>query len=429
MKSLIRMQKNQYQKMNSRNPAFLLAYFCKMLCYNGKNGGYTMNQFNFHIPTQIKFGEGAMDHIPSLLSVYGKNVLLVYGGGSIKKNGIYDEVIDLLSSFHVVELGGVNPNPRIESVREGAKLCREHNIDVILSVGGGSCIDCSKAISAAAYYEGDAWDLVLDATKITKALPIVTVLTLSATGSEMNNSGVITNFATNEKLGFGNPLLYPKASILDPCNTFTVPKNQTAAGCADILSHLFEQYFNVTQGAMVQEELAHGLMRTAIHYGPIALQNPNDYEARANLMWAATLSLNGLVGAGFGKSWSCHPMEHVLSAYYDITHGTGLAILTPKWMRYIQDDMTRSRFVLYGTSVWGINPTLPEKDIVEQAIQATEHFLYDELGLPSTLREVGIDDRKLEEMAQAAVDSKGGKIKGFKLLEKEDVYNIYKMCL
>lgn len=388
-----------------------------------------MKSFNYHVPTNVYFGKGQIQKLSEILKSYGNRVLMVYGGGSIKKNGVYEDVYANLSGFDVMELSGVDPNPRIESVREGVRLCKEHNIDVILSVGGGSCIDCSKAIAAARYYEGDAWDIVLDASKIEKALPIVTVLTLSATGSEMNASAVISNWETNQKLGFASPFVYPKASILDPCYTFTVSKKQTASGTADILSHLFEAYFNETEGAFVQQEVAHSLMRTCFTYGEKAYRHPEDYEARANLMWAASLALNGLVGSGFGGSWSCHPMEHTLSAYYDITHGVGLAILTPKWMRYILNDKTVSRFALYGINVWGIDASLNPYEIANQAIDATERYFHENLEIPATLTAVGIDESKLEVMAQGAVDSKGGVIKGFVRLEKEDVLNIYKMCL
>ncbi len=387
-----------------------------------------MINFELSMPTKICFGKGQMNALHDIIATYGTKVLLVYGGGSIKRNGIYDCVCEQLKDCEVYELANVNPNPRLESVQAGAQLCKQHQIDVILSVGGGSCIDCSKAIAGAAFYDGDAWDLVLDAKKISKALPIVTILTLSATGSEMNCSGVITNWQENLKLGFANPLLYPKVSILDPENTYSVPSIQTAAGTADILSHLFETYFNHVEGAFVQEQLAHSFMKTCIKYGVVAMEEPTNYEARANLMWAATLSLNGLVGAGFGKSWSCHPMEHVLSAYYDITHGVGLAILTPRWLRYILDDTTVARIALYGMEVWGINENYDIYTIANQAIDKTEEFLFDQLKLPRTLQEVGIDDSKLEEMAQSAVDSKGGVINGFKPLKMEDVLAIYKMC-
>ena len=386
-----------------------------------------MNNFTFANPVAIHFGKGQIEKLCDILKGYGNKVLLVYGGGSIKKNGLYDAVMKELEGFEVTELSGVNPNPRIESVREGVKLCREHNIDVILAVGGGSTIDCSKAIAGATFYDGDAWDIVKNASLITKALPIVDVLTIAATGSEMNNSGVITNFETNEKLGFGNALLYPKASILDPEYTYSVPKHQTAAGVADIMSHTFEQYFNATEGGFFPRELCHSVLKTCIKYGPIAYNDPTNYEARANLMWAATIGLNGLIGCGIGKSWSCHPMEHALSAYFDVTHGTGLAVLTPSWMRYILNEETVVRFVDYGVGVWGIDPNKDKFEIAKEAIDKTADFLFNTMEIPSTLHEIGITS-KFDEMAQEAVDSKGGKIKGYKPLEKEDVLNIFELC-
>ena len=386
-----------------------------------------MNNFTFHNPVSIYFGKGQIENLSTILKTYGNKVLLVYGGGSIKKNGVYDAVCAQLKDFEVTELSGVNPNPRIESVREGVKLCRENNIEVILAVGGGSSIDCSKAIAGATFYDGDAWDIVKDAKKITKALPIVDVLTIAATGSEMNNSGVITNFETNEKLGFANALLFPKASILDPEYTYSVPKHQTAAGVADIMSHTFEQYFNATEGGFFPRELCHSVLKTCVKYGPVAYQDPTNYEARANLMWAATIALNSLVGSGIGKSWSCHPMEHALSAYFDVTHGTGLAILTPSWMKYILNEDTVQRFVEYGVAVWGIDENKDKFEIAKEAIDKTADFFFHVLEIPSTLKEVGVTS-KFDEMAQEAVDSKGGRINGFKRLEKEDVLNIFDMC-
>ena len=392
-----------------------------------KYGGHTMNNFTFHNPVAIHFGKGSIEKLNTILKEYGNNVLLVYGGGSIKKNGLYDAVYAQLDGFNVVELAGVNPNPRIESVREGVKLCREHNVDVILAVGGGSTIDCSKAIAGATFYEKDAWDIVKKASLISKALPIVDVLTIAATGSEMNNSGVITNFETNEKLGFANPLLYPKASILDPQWTYSVPKYHTAAGVADIMSHTFEQYFNATEGGYFPRELCHSVLKTCIKYGPVALHDPTNYEARSNIMWAATIGLNGLIGCGIGKSWSCHPMEHALSAYFDVTHGIGLAVLTPSWMRYILNEDTVVRFVEYGVNVWGIDPLKDKFEIAKEAIDKTAEFFFTTLEIPSTLHEIGID-AKFDEMAQEAVDSKGGKINGYKPLLKEDVLQIFDMC-
>lgn len=387
-----------------------------------------MRNFHYSIPTEIYFGKGQISKLSEAVKKYGSKVLMVYGGGSIKKMGLYDKVIVLLkeADIEVFELGGVDPNPRVTSVGEGAKLCRENNIEVILAVGGGSTIDCAKAIGAAYYYEGDPWDIVANTSKITKVLPVISVLTLSATGSEMDPFAVISNMDTNEKLGMANEGMRPKASILDPEYTYSVPKNQTAAGTADIMSHIFEEYFSAERNAYVQDRMAEALLKTCIKYGKIAVEDPNNYDARANLMWASSLAINGILDCGKNNAWSVHPMEHELSAFYDITHGVGLAILTPHWMEYVINDKTLDKFVDYGVNVWGINSSLDKNDIAHMAIEKTRDF-FNELGIPSSLSELGIGEEKLEIMAKQAV--RFNLDKGFMPLDWEDVYYIYKRAL
>ncbi|PXV89095.1 hypothetical protein C8E03_10772 [Lachnotalea glycerini] len=386
-----------------------------------------MENFKFNAYTEILFGRDQIDNLPKSLAVYGKNVLLTYGGGSIKKNGIYTKVMDLLKGFNVVELAGIEPNPKIESVREGVRLCREHQIDVILAVGGGSTIDCSKVIGAAYYYEGDAWDIVTTPSLIDKVLPIITILTIAATGSEMNKNAVITNMQTNEKLGTASTNMIPQTSILNPEYMFTLPAIQTAAGTADIMSHVLENYFQKTEGAFVQDKISEGLLKTCIKYCPIAIKEPDNYEARANLMWASSLALNGLCGCGKGGSWTCHPIEHELSAYYDITHGVGLAIITPSWMRYILSDQTVDKFVEYAVNVWGLSPMEDKFKLANQAINKTEEFFIS-CGIPSTLTELGIDASKFDFMAEKAV--KFGYLKyAYVGLEPADVRTILENCL
>lgn len=388
-----------------------------------------MKNFTYQVPTKIHFGKGMISYVHDAVHQYGTNVLLVYGGGSIKRYGLYDEVKQQLRDCQLYELAGVDPNPRLSSVEAGAKLCRKHSIDVVLAVGGGSSIDCAKAICAATYYEGNPWDFIEDTRLIKKTLPLISILTLSATGSEMDETAVITNVQLKQKKGFGHPLLFPKVSILDPTYTYTVSKYQTASGTADIMSHILETYFHDGTSAFVSDQLSIGLLKTCIQYGKIAYDEPNNYEARANLMWASSLAINGLTSCGCGKAWSCHAMEHVLSAYYDVTHGAGLAVLTPKWMRYILDDTTVSKFVEYGTQVWGIDPNLPDMELANLAITKTEAF-FAALALPKNFTELGIpNDEKLEEMASSAVASKGGVIQGYRDLNLEDVINIYRMCL
>lgn len=385
-----------------------------------------MNNFRFHAYTDIRFGKGQVNCLPELLKPYGKKVLMVYGGGSIRKNGLYDKVNELLSDFDVFELGGVEPNPKITSVRDGAALCKKERIDVVLAVGGGSTIDAAKVIAGAAYYSGDPWDLVADSRKIGKVLPIVTIVTLAATGSEMNKNAVISNMDTNEKLGTASHNFIPQASICDPEYLYSLPKMQTAAGTADIMSHIFEQYFTSHTQAYTSDRFAEGLLKACIKYCPIALREPDNYEARSNLMWTSTLALNGILSAGKGCAWTCHPIEHELSAYYDITHGVGLAILTPRWMRYILNDITVGKFCEYGRNVFDITETDRYK-CANMAIDATEKFFKD-CGIPMTLTELGIDDSRLELMAEDTIRHNDLDC-AYVALDKSDVLNILKACL
>lgn len=385
-----------------------------------------MNNFNFCVPTDIRFGRDQIECLPEELKKYGKRVLLVYGGGSIKRTGLYEKVQTLLKEFEIYELSGIEPNPKLSSVRKGVALCKEHKIDVVLAVGGGSCIDASKHIACGAFYEGNPWDLVLDRSKVTGALPIAVVLTICATGSEMNSGAVISNEETNEKLEINTPLLYPALSICDPTYLYTLPAKQTAAGTVDIMSHVFEQYFQPNDGAYLTDRLAEAVLKTCVHYGPIALKEPENYEARSNLMWSSTVGLNHLLTVGKGGAWSVHPMEHELSAFYDITHGVGLAILTPAWMRYVLSDETVARFAMYARNVWDIEETDPYR-AAQLAIDKTEEFFIS-LGMPSTLQEVGIDHSRFAEMAEEAVRTSGIASRSYVHLAKEDIVKIFEMC-
>ncbi len=389
-----------------------------------------MKNFNYSIKTEVYFGKGKIKSLGDVLKRYGEKVLLVYGGGSIKKIGLYDKVKSILEEHNIdcIELGGVDPNPRIESVRKGVKLVRENSIDIILPVGGGSTIDCAKAISGASFYEGDSWDIVKDPSMIEKVLPIISVLTLSATGSEMDQFAVISNMNTNEKLGFGNENLRPVASILDPEYTYSVPKNQTAAGTADIMSHVFEVYFSKDKDAYLQDRMAESILKTCIKYGEIAYNEPDNYEARANLMWASSLAINGLLSCGKGDTaWSVHPIEHELSAFYDITHGVGLAILTPNWMEFVLNEDTLEKFYEFGVNVWDIEKSLDKKEVANLSIEKTRNY-FKKLGIPERLRDIGIGNEKFEIMAKKAV--KFGDLKyAYVSLNKEDVISIFKASL
>lgn len=389
-----------------------------------------MNNFIYNIPTKVYFGENQLENLGKELRKFGRRVLLTYGGGSIKRIGLYDRVIEELrkAEMEVFELSGIEPNPRIESVRKGVEICKNEGIDVLLAVGGGSTIDATKFMAAGACVDHDAWEFFgANAKPIESALPIVTILTLSATGSEMDTAGVISNFETGDKLGRLAPALLPKVSFLDPTLTYSVGKFQTAAGSADIMSHILEVYFNTQKDLFMLDCFMEGMLKTVVKYAPIAINEPENYEARANLMWTSSWAINGFINGGKRKAWSCHPMEHELSAVYDITHGLGLAILTPRWMEYCLDETNVDKYVQYGVNVFGIDSTMDKMAIAKESIRLTSEFLFDKLGLQRTFTEVGIKPEDFELMAKKAC--RYGDIKGFKTLTVDDVTNIFKMCL
>ena len=366
-----------------------------------------MQNFDYMTPTRLIFGKESIVKLPSVMAQFGKRILLTYGGGSIKKIGLYDRVKELLKGYDIVELSGIQPNPKYDpSVLDGVRLCKEHNIDVILAVGGGSVLDCSKAIAAGACYDGDPWDLITYKVKAQKALPIVDILTLAATGSEYDTFGVISRTETNDKIGYGDPLLYPVCSILDPVYTFSVSKKQTAAGCADAMNHTMEQYFTADT-TLLNDGFCESMLKSLMANVRKCLDNPEDYTARAEMMLCCTYGCNGILSLGNSPSgWPCHGIEHALSAYYDITHGEGLAIITPRWMRHILSERTLPRFVKYGINVFGIDASLPQQEIAEKAIDATYRF-FESINIPMHLREVGIDDSRIDEMAHHIAVNEG----------------------
>lgn len=366
-----------------------------------------MQNFDYMTPTRLIFGRDAIAKLPEVMTQFGKKILLTYGGGSIKKIGLYQKVLEMLKGYDIVELPGIQPNPKYDpSVLDGVRLCKEHNVDVILSVGGGSVLDCSKAIAAGAKYDGDPWDLISYKVKAKAALPIVDILTLAATGSEYDCGGVISRTETNDKIGYIDPLLFPVVSILDPVYTFTVSKKQTAAGIADAMNHTIEQYF-VEDSTLLNDGFCESMLRSLMTNGRKCLENPEDYTARAEMMLACTYGCNGILALGNSYSgWPCHGIEHALSAYYDITHGEGLAIITPRWMRHILSERTMDRFVKYGINVFGIDPTLPKQEIAKKAIDATYEF-FESINIPMHLREVGIDDSRIDEMAHHIATNEG----------------------
>lgn len=389
-----------------------------------------MQDFRFHNTTDIRFGTDVIDAgLHDAITQFGRNVLLVYGGQSIKKSGLYARVKSLLADLNITELAGVEPNPKIDSVRAGQQPAKENNVDVILAVGGGSVIDASKVIGSAYYYDGDPWDLVLDSSlrMDIKQLPLVDILTLAATGTEMNFGSVISNPDTNQKLGTGGPNS-PAVSFLDPTLTYTVSAWQTAAGSMDIFSHLTEQYFDAEPDNDASKGMIEGLMRSVIKWVPVALAKPDNYAARANLMWTATMALNGIVRLGGKNSWTAHPMEHELSAYYDITHGVGLGILTPRWMQYILNEQTVSLFARFGRNVWQIVGD-DDMAVAQAAIVATYDWI-SSLNFPMTLPGVKINDEtNFDVMAQSAVKVGHLNESAYVTLDVDDVKNIYREAM
>ena len=360
-----------------------------------------IQSYDLYLPTHLVFGKGRVSELGNLIKGYGKKVLLTYGGGSVKRIGLYDTVKKILTDAgcEIFELSGIAPNPKIESVRAGVEICKKEGIEFIVSIGGGSTLDCSKAISCGAFYDGDPWDLVIHNDRIGRHLPIFDGITLAATGSEYDGGGVITNEETKEKLSVGG--CYPVASILDPEYTFTVPANQTAAGISDILSHTFEQYI-VAEGSMISDGFCESMLKTVMHFGPIALKDPTNFEARGEVLAASSFGCCGLLGLGRTPSpWPCHGIEHEVSAWYDITHGVGLAIITPHWMAYslkANPSVVAPRLAQYGVNVLGLNPADGVEANAKKAIEKTAEF-FRSIGITQTLKDFGIDDTHFDEMA------------------------------
>lgn len=358
-----------------------------------------IGNFTYGTPTRLYFGKGVIKDLPDVLGRFGKNVLLAYGGGSIKKMGLYDKVKELLRDFNITELSGIAPNPKYDpSVIEGARLCKENDIDVILAVGGGSVLDCSKAIAACAKYDGEGWDLISGKVKAKAAVPIVDIITLAATGSEYDMGCVISNTALSDKRAYLDPHLFPAVSFLDPEYTFSVNKWQTACGTADAINHVLEQFF-ARPTSIFNDGVMISALRSLMTNVKIALETPDDYAARSELMYVCSWGCNGILSNGAGYSgWPMHSIEHALSAYFDITHGAGLAIITPRWMKEILSEKTVERFVTLGTGLFGFDGSLPDFEIANKVIDGFYDF-FASIGIPMHLNELGVKAEKIEEMA------------------------------
>jgi len=346
-----------------------------------------MNNFEFQNPTKIVFGTDSMDKISDLIKPFGNKILVTYGGGSIKTNGIYQKVMDQLKAFDVKEFGGIEPNPRVETIRKIIEQFKDFDPDFILSVGGGSVIDGTKLLAASMHYDGDPWDfLVKESVEPKKYLPFGTVLTISATGSEMNCGAVITNWEQHQKLVLIREQCYPAFSILDPQNTFSLPKDQTAYGVIDAFSHVLEQYLHTTKNTPLQDRFSEGILHTLIENAHIALSEPKNYEARANIMLSASMALNNLIGSGVDEDWATHSIEHEISAFYDIPHAAGLAIITPSWMEEIKVQKS-DKLIQYGTRIWALSGS--DQDILNGAIEKTSSF-FKSLGVKMKLSDWSI---------------------------------------
>lgn len=389
-----------------------------------------MDNFIFHNPTKLIFGKGQIEALPEEVAQYGKKVLVVYGGGSIKHNGIYDQVMDKLGEADatVFELSGVEPNPRISTVRKGVEICKRENIDFLLAVGGGSVIDCTKAIAIGATTDIDMWDIVTKKETPQDALPLGSVLTLAATGSEMNSGAVITNWETKEKYVLSSKLVFPKFSILDPTYTFSVPQDQTVYGIVDIMSHVFEHYFHLTPNTPMQVRFCESILQTMMETAPKLLNDLENYEYREVVLLSGTYALNGMINVGLRGDWGTHNLEHAVSAVHDIPHGGGLAILFPNWMKHVLDEDNAVRFKQLAIRVFGVDPKgKSDQDIALEGIDALRTF-WNRIGAPSQLSDYGIKQDSLELIADRAVTMQP-EYGVFKKLNKEDSLAILEASL
>ncbi|EMX0194011.1 NADH-dependent alcohol dehydrogenase [Bacillus thuringiensis] len=387
-----------------------------------------MQNFVFRNPTKLIFGKDQLEQLKTEIPQFGKKVLLVYGGGSIKRNGIYDNVISILKDINaeVFELTGVEPNPRVSTVKKGIQICKDNGVEFILAVGGGSVIDCTKAIAAGSKYDGDVWDIVTKKAFASEALPFGTVLTLAATGSEMNAGSVITNWETNEKYGWGSPVTFPQFSILDPVHTASVPRDPTIYGMVDIMSHVLEQYFHHGTNTELQDRYCESVLKTVIETAPKLLSDLENYEHRETILYCGTMALNGILAMGVRGDWATHNIEHAVSAVHDIPHGGGLAILFPNWMKHVVDENV-SRFKQFAIRVFEIETDgKTDKEVALEGIEALRQF-WTSIEAPATLADYGIGENEIDIMANKAMAY--GEFGNFKKLNKDDVLSIYKASL
>lgn len=394
--------------------------------------------FEFHNPTRLIFGAGTLSRLGEVVGSHGKKALIVTGGGSVKRNGVFDRAVASLAASNVVvvECTGVEPNPRITSVRRGAQIARDENCDVVVALGGGSTMDASKVIAAAALYDGDPWDMIHHGQPNphipTAALPIIMVPTLAATGSEMNCSAVISNEESSEKSFVGAPCLYPAVALVDPELTVTVPADQTAYGICDIITHVTETYLNGGEDTPIQDRFAESVILTAMEWGPKAIADGTDIEARANVQWASILALNGWVSSGAGGAgYPVHMIEHTVSAFHDITHAAGLAVINPSWMRFAARKRP-AKFVQFAERVFGLEAKgLDDLDCALASIDRFEAFLRS-IGCPTRFSELGIDGKLIETYASETlciINDGNGHLPGIPPMSNEDIVAVLRAAL
>ena len=392
-----------------------------------------MEQFSFYTPTKVIFGKGVQSQVGAVIKSYGfKKILFHYGSGSIKKSGLYDQIVASLreNGIEFVELGGVQPNPKLSLSRKAAQLCIDEKVEMILAVGGGSVLDSSKSAAAGAANHCDPWEFSSGARVLEKSLPVGAVLTIAAAGSEMSDSCVITNEEGWLKRGFNSDHNRPLFAIMNPELTYTVSKYQTACGVTDIMMHTLERYFCMNGDVALTDHLAEGLLRSVIEAGKVVMAKPDDYEARATLMWASSLSHNGLTGCGRNFMMRCHQIEHELSGMYDrVAHGAGLAVIFPAWAKYIyKNEKALPRFCQFAQRVWGIEMDFehPERTALA-GIEACENF-FKSLGMPVRLSELDVDDTKFDEMAEKCTFFGKRVLKDYIPLGKTEIIEIYNLA-
>ena len=388
-----------------------------------------MNNFEFRNPTKIIFGKGSENKVGAEVALHGKKVLLHYGSGSIKTSGLYDRVCASLKAAGVewIELGGVKPNPRLSLVHEGVRLCKANKVDFVLAVGGGSTIDSAKAIAMGAVIDGDVWDFYVGKSAPTQALPVGTVLTIPAAGSESSDSTVITNEDGNLKRGCTSGVLYPRFSVLNPELTFTLPKFQVACGATDIMAHLMERYFTNVTHVSFTDRLIEATMKTIIDKTPLVLKNPKDYDAWSELMWAGTVAHNNLLNTGRIGDWASHDIEHEISGIYDVAHGAGLAVVFPAWMKHVlKHDL--ARFVQWSVRVWNVDMDVYNPDaVVREGIRRLEAFSRS-IGLATTMAGLGIKADRIDEMAKKCTNGNTRTVGNFVKLDESAVRAILKLA-